>query len=364
MGSPAFLGYQPGPIAHKLITRPARRLILYGVLFMMVIFVLYNTQSQSFRDQLWDRIRDAAVYSIGYTRYNLKPSLIEQQCFDGSADPINAHNLTDAIPETVHFIWHGSSEISFKLYIAIRAALISTGTLTVHLHHDTPLNSENTWLHLLQPNLTLVPFETADYLTEVAAYHPETWQGSHRTDAMRLHVMLERGGIYLDSDAYILRPLTNLLIGARDVYMGYEGGIRWGLCNGVIMAKAGAPFIARWLGEYATFNDRNWNYHSVILPAKLAARHPDEICTLSPSAFFWPMWTKDAVDWMHEPLDGEEATAVEAEMARNGGSLFPDQLIYHAWGYPAKKYLSHLTPEKIRDQDTRFNLLMRRFLED
>lgn len=364
MGSPAFLGYQPGPVVHKLIKRPTKRLVLYGILFVVIVFIFYKAQPQSLRDQVWERLRDIAVYTVGYTRYNFKPTLSEQQCFDGSADRINAHNLTDTIPETIHFIWHGHSEIPFKLYLAVRAALVSTGVLTVHLHHDTPLNGDNAWLRLLRPNLTLVPFEAPDYLTEVAAYHPETWQGSHQTDAMRLHVMLEHGGVYLDSDAYVLRPLTNLFRGARDVYMGAEGGLRWGLCDGVIMAKAGAPFIARWLGEYASFDDRSWNYHSVMLPAKLAGQHRDEVCTLSPSAFFWPLWTRAAVDWMHEPLGWEEAEAVEEEIERNGGGLFPDQLIYHAWGHPAERYLSHLTPEKIRDEDTRFNLLMRRFLED
>lgn len=180
---------------------------------------------------------------------------------------------------------------------------------------------------------------------------------------MRLHVLLAQGGVYLDSDAYILRPLNHLFEGARDVYMGHEGGNRWGLCNGVIMAKAGTPFIARWLDEYASFDNSRWNDHSVYLPKTLATKHPDEICTLSPSAFFWPMWTKATVGWMHKPLDKEEAAAVESQIAKNGGSLFEGQLIYHAWAHPSAEYLGRLTPEIIRDEDTRFNILMRRFLE-
>ncbi|KAG8157191.1 hypothetical protein KVR01_012899 [Diaporthe batatas] len=289
----------PGPIAHKLIKRPSRRLVLYGVLFVVLVFVLYHARLQSSSDQVRESLRDASLYILGYTRYDFKPTLIEQQCFDGAADRINANNLTDAIPETIHFIWTGNSEITFKLYLAVRAALVSAGIPDIRLHHDTPLNSANAWLRLLRPDLTLVPFETRDYLAGVAQHHPEAWTPSHQTDAMRLHVMLAHGGVYLDSDAYVLRPLASLLRGARDVYMGYEGGNRMGLCDGVILAKAGAPFIARRLGEYATFDDGNWNYHSV-----LAARHPDEICTLSPSAFFWPLWDRAAVDWMHAPLGG------------------------------------------------------------
>lgn len=180
---------------------------------------------------------------------------------------------------------------------------------------------------------------------------------------MRLHVLHAQGGIYLDSDAYVLRPLNNLLQGARDLYMGHEGGNRFGLCNGVIMAKAGAPFITRWLDAYASFDDSQWNDHSVHLPKELGTRYPDKICTLSPSTFFWPMWTTATLWWMHEPLSKEEAAAVESQIAKNGGSLFEDQLIYHAWAHPGKEYLNRLTSDIIRAEDTRFNLLMRRFLQ-
>lgn len=365
MGSPAILGFQPRPLGLKLgAVRPTLRLV-YGLLFVLLVSLyLHIMLPESIKDRIWLRVQEGYLYYVAqYTRYNFKPTLFEQQCFDGTVARVNAHNLTDSIPETVHFIWIGNSEIPFKLYLAVRAALVSTGLISVHLHHDTPLNGDNGWFRLLQSNLTLVPFDRPDYLTEVAAYHPDAWSGAHQTDAMRLHVLHAYGGIYLDSDAYILRPLDQLFQGARDVYMGHEGGNRWGLCNGAIMAKAGAPFIARWLDEYSSFNDTLWNEHSVRLPKRLAKSHPEDICTLSPSAFFWPMWTRDTVDWMHEPLDKEQAADVEAEIAKNGGSLFEDQLIYHAWAHPAKKYLDRLTPDIIRDEDTRFNLLMRRFLE-
>lgn len=364
MGSPAVLGYKPRPLGFNLTPkRPARRLV-FGVLFLLVVLsYLFYTQPKTFQDKVWWSISEAALYVQQYTRYNFKPTQLEQQCFDGTVARVNENNLTDSIPEIVHFISSGSSEISFKLYLAIRAALVSTGIITVHLHHDTALNGDNPWLRLLQPNLTLIPFDRPGYLAEVAAYHPETWSGSHQTDAMRLHILHVEGGIYLDSDAYILRPLDHLFQGARDVYMGHEGRNRWGLCDGVIMAKAGAPFIARWLDEYATFDDSQWNYHSVQLPKILAERYPEEICTLSPSAFFWPMWGRGAVDWMHELLDGDEVAAVEAQIAENGGSLFEDQLIYHAWGHGAEKHLVRLTPDIVRYENTRFNLLMRRFLQ-
>lgn len=363
MGSPSILGYQSRSISLRFrLRRLARRLARGFLVFLVVWSLLCYTQPKPFKDHIYWRVSEGVLYARHVTQYDFRPTLLEQQCFDGTAARINEHDLSDSIPEKVHFIWAANSEIPFKVYLAIRAALISTGIISVHLHHNIPLNEDNHWFQLLQPNLTLVHFENSDYLKEVAAYHPETWDVSHQVDVMRLHVLYTEGGIYLDSDAYILRPLQNLFLGTRDVYMGYEAGNRWGLCNGVIMAKAGAPFIKKWLDEYANLDDSDWNYHSVHLPKVLSERHPGDICVLSPSAFFWPMWTKSAVAWMHEPLDKQEATRVDGQIERNGGSLFEDQLIYHAWAHAAEKYLDRLSPEVIQEKDTRFNILMRRFI--
>lgn len=183
MGSPAILGFQPRPLGLKLgARRPSRRLV-YSLLFVLaVLSYIFYTHPQAFEDHIWWRIQEGHLYAMQYTRYNFKPTFFEQQCFDGTAARVNSHNLTDTIPETVHFIWIGNSEISFKLYLSIRAAIISTGVMSVHLHHDTPLNGDNGWLRLLQRNLTFVPFDRSDYLTEVAAYQPETWRTTHQTD--------------------------------------------------------------------------------------------------------------------------------------------------------------------------------------
>lgn len=180
-----MLGFQPRPLGLKLgARRPTRRLVYILLFVLAVLLYLYHAHPEVFQDHILWRIREGHLYAQQYTRYNFKPTLFEQQCFDGTVGRVNKHNLTDTIPETIHFISIGNSEISFKLYLAVRAALISTGVMTVHLHHDTPLNGDSGWLHLLRPNLTLVHFDRPDYLTEVAAYHPETWSTSHQTDAV------------------------------------------------------------------------------------------------------------------------------------------------------------------------------------
>ncbi|KAI9476094.1 MAG: hypothetical protein EXX96DRAFT_596337 [Benjaminiella poitrasii] len=112
---------------------------------------------------------------------------------------------------------------------------------------------------------------------------------AHRADVVRLQVLEKFGGIYLDLDLISLKPLDHLLhhefIMAQE---GVDGSI--GLCNAMIMARPHARFIQRWYATYASFDDADWNYHSVILPGKLAPHFAKEITVLNHTAFFWPLW--------------------------------------------------------------------------
>ena len=84
---------------------------------------------------------------------------------------------------------------------------------------------------------------------------------------------------------------------------------------------------------------------------------------LPPTTFFWPLWTPSHVDYMHRELPAHEAAEVGALIERNGGGLYANQLAYHAWSHNSyDKYVEKLTPETIRTKNTRFNMMVRKFL--
>ena len=68
---------------------------------------------------------------------------------------------------------------------------------------------------------------------------------------------------------------------------------------------------------------------------------------------------------MHTPLSKIEAQEVKARIAKYGGVLYEDQLVYHVWNHGSyEQYVKRLTPEIMRTEDTRFNILTRSFLPD
>jgi hypothetical protein len=268
--------------------------------------------------------------------------------------------VSNPIPNVVHFLWgFQNPEMTFMNYLAIRSALVSLKPDTLKVHYEE-LNMDNIWFQKLKDSITLVHHEMA---FEYPKQTQEKWQASHLTDALRLDILQNEGGIYMDTDVISLRPLDALRHSKKDVVLGHEGGDRHGLCNAIILARRDAPFLRRWIESYSDFSPKEWNYHSVILPKKMALDHPDQICTLAPTVFFWPTWTTGHIHHMHEPITPDEAREVENLLSFNGGALYQDQLAYHAWSQVARtEYLEKLTPEIVSEKDTRFNILVRRFL--
>ncbi|KAI0123417.1 hypothetical protein BJ170DRAFT_641771 [Xylariales sp. AK1849] len=308
----------------------------------------------------------------------------ELSCLNGRLPPSknDEFTATELIPNRVHFIFGlsnpynkpGAGKFDFLCYLAVRSAVVALKAEKIFVHYTyiseppspdasaSPLS--NPWIKRLEKHITLVhhsPETIADLKTRPGA----NWQAAHISDILRLKLLQSEGGIYLDMDAFALRPFTDVLRSPRGIVLGHEGGNRGGLCNAIMAAHANSTFIQRWLDSYDGADlTREWNYHSVIWPKEVQEEHPSEVCALPPTSFFWPTWTWRHIDWMHEQLSRQAAQFWAGEMDRNGG-LFEDQLAYHAWSQMAwSRYLKHLTPEAVRTKDTRFNIMVRRFMED
>jgi hypothetical protein len=275
----------------------------------------------------------------------------ERHCFHSGI-----HSQTP-IPNVLNFIWLNNTELSFLGYLAIRAALVSLKPDRLNLHY-TDLNLDNQWLRKVSSDITLIPH---DLQKEYPKQVKEKWHLAHVSDVMRLDILQREGGIYFDTDIIALQPFENLLHSPKDLVLGHESRDRGGLCNGIILARPGATFMDRWMASYSSFELGEWNTHSVVLPKQWSLEFPEEVCTLSPATFFWPSWG-DGVPYMHEVLDDTQALEFENKLAKHNGSMYPHQLAYHAWHQVAPQ-LDKLTPDIIMSQNTRFNMLVRRFIE-
>lgn len=175
---------------------------------------------------------------------------------------------------------------------------------------------------------------------------------AHRSDVVRLQQLIKHGGIYLDADVLVQRSFDDLL--DHHAVLGQEGKDgQPGLANAVILAEPQSSFLRRWLEEYRSFQggppgSKFWNAHSVLLPQKLAQTYPSEITILPPTAFFWPLWTDEHLDWI---------------FASNRPIPLDQTYANHLWENFAWKYVEDLTPRRVRSVDTNFHAWARPLIE-
>ncbi|OBZ82650.1 hypothetical protein A0J61_09301 [Choanephora cucurbitarum] len=207
-----------------------------------------------------------------------------------------------SIPKIVHFVYgmrDPNPTLDLIHYLSIKSAhdRVKPDKIMFHYHHK-PVGD---YFERALPMLTLNQVDMVETIFDRPVSHY-----AHRADVVRLQVLQEYGGIYFDLDVISLKSLDHLL--NREFIMAQEGISRSnrinynyitylesldgavGLCNAMIMARPHSRFLQRWYATYASFDYNDWNYHSVILPGKLAPHFSKEITVLNHTSYFWPLW--------------------------------------------------------------------------
>jgi len=204
-----------------------------------------------------------------------------------------------------------------------------------YMHEPTGI-----WWERAKPYLTLIPIQPPKEIFGNPIFHH-----AHMADVLRLQILLEKGGIYIDMDVLCLRPFKHLQ--DFDMVLGEEFGV--GLCNAVILAKPGAEFLQRWLAAYKSFSHDDWNSHSVRLPRQLADEMPEHIHVVNHRKFFWPMyWREHLLEFFLRP----------------GSSFSKESYCVHLWeSITWHFHLGQLTPDQIWELNSEFCLLARPYIK-
>jgi hypothetical protein len=256
------------------------------------------------------------------------------------------------IPKIFHFIIASndpdeSPRFSLVNYLAVRSALDLNEGFKAIVHCD-PEPHGHYW-DLLKGSVeiarTRLPRQVFDRPVDLIA---------HRVDVLRMQLLLEHGGIYLDFDTICQKPFAPLLdgsvvLGREEVPDGAGGRRPVGLCNATIIAPPGAEFLRLWYDEYRSFvggpSGDAWNRFSVQIPLSLATANPDLVRIEPAASFFWPSWDDRGIEALFEH-DLE----------------FPDAFCFHLWQAKSWAWTETLDPETIVRENTTYNRIARRFL--
>ena len=94
-----------------------------------------------------------------------------------------------------------------------------------------------------------------------------------------------KAGVFFESYDDLLNTTKSCVMGLQASGTQFEG-----LCNAVICSKPQSKFLKIWLENYKTFDNSQWDNHSVHLPLELSKKHSDLIEIKSQKAFFPVSW--------------------------------------------------------------------------
>jgi hypothetical protein len=243
------------------------------------------------------------------------------------------------IPKLINFIY-GINSVFFKKpfsyfhYLAVLSAKRANNNCEVMLHYRFESQNNEWW----EKTKELVTLKKISYVPVSfggkAVIYPE-----HQGDYLRLIILKEYGGIYLDIDTITVKSFDPLL--SHLCVMGTEdfGGNTNGLCNAVILSEPNSTFIQRWLERFnKDFEPHDWNHMSVRVPHLLSWLYPDIVHVLPPASFFKYNW-HNIIDIFNG--DTSDLTGVYC---------------IHLW--ESKLYhpiLKHITPEDVMSRDCLYN---------
>ena len=193
------------------------------------------------------------------------------------------------IPNVVHFVFGlkpQEEEFLFVYYLAVYSCFLLNAPDCIYFHHHHVPRGPwwDALVRLPAVRLCRIPVPTRIGRKPIR-------KTAHRADAVRMRVLHEIGGVYLDIDTICVRPWRHLLAD-NDVVLGLEGEPD-GICNAIMMARPRSPFFTAWRDQYEQhFEPDGWREASIVLPEQIAKRHPEWATVLPPAAFFLPSYTE------------------------------------------------------------------------
>ncbi|KAL7089689.1 hypothetical protein ACP275_13G199300 [Erythranthe tilingii] len=154
----------------------------------------------------------------------------------------------------------------------------------------------------------------------------------HYSELIRLAALYKYGGIYLDSDILVLKPLSEL-----NNTVGYEDDSAGKTLNGAVMAfRKHSPFIMSCLEEfYASYDDSKLRWNGADLLTRVAnkflSKEDNSITTtelsLQPASVFFPIGHITISRYLTAP--GTEIEKVEQDVVFN--KILNESVTVHFW---------------------------------
>lgn len=252
------------------------------------------------------------------------------------------------IPRKVHFIWisspdYGVPKFGFIEWLAVRSVLKTNPEFPVTIWTDH--EPAGKYWAAVRDRVAVNPIEAPDEVFGNPIPHP-----AHKCDWLRLKVMQEHGGVYLDLDTITVCDIGPLMTPPATMVAETAHGVTQGLCNAFIASEPNTEFIADWIEKFREFRsmgrDQYWAESAVKWPHELWRKGAD-VYTMPATAFFKPDWTPEGIAAMFDRV-------VE----------FPHAIGFHLWSVITRPRLNTLNEYNFAANNCTFARIIEKTLGD
>uniref|UniRef100_A0A8D8ZN82 Alpha-1,4-N-acetylglucosaminyltransferase n=1 Tax=Cacopsylla melanoneura TaxID=428564 RepID=A0A8D8ZN82_9HEMI len=200
---------------------------------------------------------------------------------NGSVDFRGFNNYTGypsgcyVVPDIVHLIKFNQDTFSFIEMICIASVLINHKPNRLMIHTNAFQFQGKYWAAIKRlPNFNRVRVVYLMKPTSIYGFSLEHGYGSwHASDIARLRLIQTYGGIYFDSDVFVVQSMHP--------YRRFEFGLEWNyhmnLGNQVLFGHRDARVISHWLETYKQYNGSLWYYNGGVLPTQAVLYYKSEL---------------------------------------------------------------------------------------
>ena len=184
---------------------------------------------------------------------------------------------TATIPNTVHQIWLGGGELKWEYLLSMLAIRFILRPERFILHYDTQPSESPQWTcacSLAECKRTIAPRRV---------FGKKLSRVQHQSDVLRLDILAEHGGVYLDHDAFVLKPealhrlrgcAAPLIAGHQMEQVRTNATVERRMNNGVMLAAPNATMLHLWRESYRGYRGGSWDFNSCELPLLLHEADP------------------------------------------------------------------------------------------
>ncbi len=216
------------------------------------------------------------------------------------------------LPKLIHFVFGmaeqvGAGDFGLHHYLCLKSArMLHPGHKLVLWYGHAPTGNRywDAALRLCEPMQIVPPSEIYGNPLNLHA---------HKADVVRLQVLEAYGGVYMDLDTIVIRPLDEIFVPDCAMAQEYNPALDkvQGLGNAMILARPRSTFIRRWLDSFEFFHstghDVAYAFYGVRVPMLLARQNGADISILPYQHFYRYYCTGyelEAIFVQDSPVDG------------------------------------------------------------